>query len=80
MIIYDKRIGHISGSDSQFGKSWGDGTYYYSNLTHVSGWAGWRRVWREHCLNKNKYDLFNQLDYLSNYLSRSIPISLEQAH
>lgn len=58
---HDERIGHISGSNYQFGKNRGDGTYYYSNLTHVSGWAGWRRVWQEHCLNENKYDLFNQL-------------------
>lgn len=33
----DERIGHISGSNYQFGKNRGDGTYYYSNLTHVSG-------------------------------------------
>ena len=67
----DERIGHISGSNYQFGKNRGDGTYYYSNLTHVSGWAGWRRVWQEHCLNENKYDLFNQLDYLSNLPSHA---------
>lgn len=67
----DERIGHISGSNYQFGKNRGDGTYYYSNLTYVSGWAGWRRVWQEHCLNENKYDLFNQLDYLSNLPSHA---------
>ena len=57
----------ISGSNYQFGKNRGDGTYYYSNLTHVSGWAGWRRVWQEHCLN----EIFNQLNYLSNLPSHA---------
>ena len=42
-------------------------SYYYSNLTHVSGWAGWRRVWQEHCLN----EIFNQLNYLSNLPSHA---------
>lgn len=68
---HDERIGHISGSNYQFGKNRGDGTFYYSNLTHVSGWAGWRRVWQEHCLHENKYDLFKQLDYLSNLPSHA---------
>lgn len=68
---HDERIGHISGSNYQFGKNRGDGTFYYSNLTHVSGWAGWRRVWQEHCLHENKYDLFKQLDYLSNLPSHT---------
>lgn len=67
----DERIGHISGSNYQFGKKRGDGTYYFSNLTHVGGWASWRRVWKEHSLHDNNYDLFKQLDYLSNLPSHA---------
>ncbi|QJD95855.1 nucleotide-diphospho-sugar transferase [Mucilaginibacter robiniae] len=45
---YDTRIRHIGGANLQQGKIWGDGSYYYSNLTHVWGWAGWRRVWEQY--------------------------------
>lgn len=66
----DERIGHIAGSNYQFGKKRGDGTYYFSNLTHLGGWAGWRRVWKNvHC-DKN-YPLFGRLNYLSNLPSHA---------
>lgn len=44
----DDRIRHISGCNLQFKKTWGTGSYYFSNLTHVWGWASWRRVWKEY--------------------------------
>ena len=31
----DDRIGHITGGNYQFGETRGDGSYYFSNLTHV---------------------------------------------
>ena len=44
----NERVGHISGSNFQKGRSRGDGDYYFSSLTHnVWGWAGWRRVWKD---------------------------------
>lgn len=39
----DERIGHISGSNDQGGLKRGDGSYYFSSLTGIWGWAGWRR-------------------------------------
>lgn len=66
----DDRIGHITGSNFQFGIQRGDGSYYFSNLTHVGGWAGWRRIWR----NQNKvydYKQFEKFDYLSNLPSHA---------
>lgn len=68
----DERIGHITGGNYQFGKKRGDGTYYFSHLTHVWGWASWRRVWQHHRLQGNNYELFEQLDYLS-YLPSHAP-------
>lgn len=62
----DERIGHISGGNYLFGNNRGDGSYYFSNLTHVGGWAGWRRVWQSLCLSNNNFGLFERLDYLSN--------------
>ena len=53
---YDTRIRHISGCNLQQGKEWGDGSYYFSNRTHVWGWAAWRRVWQDFEVTLHKYD------------------------
>ena len=53
---HDTRIRHITGCNLQFGKKWGDGSYYFSNRTHVWGWASWRRVWDDYDLSLEKYD------------------------
>ncbi|WCT12739.1 nucleotide-diphospho-sugar transferase [Mucilaginibacter jinjuensis] len=45
---FDTRIRHIGGSNLQQGKQWGEASYYCSNLTHVWGWASWRRVWQQY--------------------------------
>ncbi|MBE7176196.1 MAG: nucleotide-diphospho-sugar transferase [Mucilaginibacter polytrichastri] len=41
----DTRIRHICGCNLQHGQKRGDASYYFSRLTHVWGWASWRRVW-----------------------------------
>ena len=52
---HDTRIRHITGCNLQFGKKWGNSSYYFSNRTHVWGWASWRRVWDDYDLNLDKY-------------------------
>jgi len=52
---FDTRIRHITGCNLQFGKKWGEASYYFSNRTHVWGWASWRRVWDDYDLNMEKY-------------------------
>jgi hypothetical protein len=52
---YDTRIRHITGCNLQFGKKWGNGSYYFSNRVHVWGWASWRRVWDDYDLGLDKY-------------------------
>jgi len=42
----DQRIMHISGDNFQDGISRGDGSYYFSQISHVWGWAAWRRAWK----------------------------------
>ena len=54
----DDRIGHISGSNFQLGNIRGEGTYYFSNLTHVWGWAGWRRVWKDYDVDMKLFPEF----------------------
>lgn len=55
----DDRIAHISGSNFQDGHNRGDGSYYFSALTHVWGWASWRRAWKDYDF---KISTFPKLD------------------
>lgn len=43
----DKRIGCISGDNFQFGRSYGNDSYYFSKYVHVWGWASWRDRWQD---------------------------------
>jgi len=52
---HDTRIRHVTGCNLQFGKKWGNGSYYFSNRTHVWGWASWRRAWDDYDINLDKY-------------------------
>jgi hypothetical protein len=52
----DTRIRHISGCNLQMGKKWGGGTYYFSNRTHIWGWASWKRAWEDYDKNLKKYN------------------------
>lgn len=45
---YDERIMHIGGNNFQFGKKRDSGDYYYSILSHIWGWASWRRAWQHY--------------------------------
>jgi hypothetical protein len=36
---------HIGGANFQDAQIRGDGSYYFSKIAHVWGWAGWRRAW-----------------------------------
>ncbi|MCO5935621.1 nucleotide-diphospho-sugar transferase [Mucilaginibacter sp. RB4R14] len=53
----DTRIRHIGGANLQLGKQWGNASYYYSNMTHVWGWAGWRRVWNDYDKELLRYEV-----------------------
>jgi hypothetical protein len=52
---HDTRIRHVGGCNLQMGQKWGDASYYFSNMTHVWGWAGWRRVWKEYDKELSRY-------------------------
>jgi hypothetical protein len=41
----NSEVMHISGTNFQFGKKWGEGDYYFSYYPHIWGWATWRRAW-----------------------------------
>ena len=42
------KIMHISGANYQFGKKYGNASYYFSNYPHIWGWASWRRAWKHY--------------------------------
>ncbi len=48
---FDELVSHIAGSNFQDGIKRGNSTYYFSRLTHVWGWASWRRVWKNYDVN-----------------------------
>jgi len=52
----DKSVMHIGGVNFQDGIKRGTGSYYFSNLSHVWGWATWRDRWEKY-LSPDEIDL-----------------------
>lgn len=53
---HEDRIKMISGNNFQRGKWRGDGSYYFSKITHSWGWATWKRAWREYDFDLSSID------------------------
>lgn len=62
MYRYDSRIRHITGCNLQNGKKWTLETYYFSNNTHVWGWASWRRAWKDYNVELENYKI-DEIEY-----------------
>lgn len=43
-----EKVKMISGDNFQFGKKYGEASYYFSRFPHIWGWATWRRSWKEY--------------------------------
>jgi hypothetical protein len=71
---HDTRIRHITGCNLQQGRKWGNSTYYFSNRTHVWGWASWRRVWKDYDKNLNQYNSHEISEKIQNIYSDSIVV------
>lgn len=56
----DERIMHISGDNFQFGKTIGDGSYYFSKITHIWGFATWKRAWKYYDVDMKLYPEFKK--------------------
>ncbi|MBK9329824.1 MAG: nucleotide-diphospho-sugar transferase [Sphingobacteriales bacterium] len=54
----DEWVMHISGNNFQLGRQIGDGSYYFSQIAHIWGWATWRRVWNQFSFNLNNLETF----------------------
>jgi hypothetical protein len=68
----DPKIMHIGGANFQFGKKHGEGSYYFSNNTHVWGWASWRRAWNLYDVNMNNFPEFRKEKRIKKVFSNKI--------
>lgn len=69
----DQRVMHISGSNFQFGRSVGDGSYYYSRVINVWGWATWKRAWQHFDYEMKLFPKFHKYNTISHiYTAKGI--------
>jgi hypothetical protein len=69
---FDTRIRHIGGVNLQLGTKWGEASTYFTNNTHVWGWASWRRVWNDYDKDLKMYHEDEVGDQLANIFSNSL--------
>ncbi len=70
MLAYHKdtaNVTHIGGANFQRGKSRGGGSYYYSRLVHVWGWASWRRAWQAYDVDIRSWPCLREKDWSSEF-------------
>jgi hypothetical protein len=51
----DDRVMMISGDNFQQGRRVGEGGYYFSAITHIWGWATWRRAWKQYDVRMSRW-------------------------
>ena len=56
----DMRIWHISGNNFQWGNKRGEGDYYFSNYTHIWGWATWADRWQHYDVDMKNFEDFKR--------------------
>lgn len=66
----DEKIMHINGSNFQYGKTWGNGSYYFSSYPHSWGWATWKRAWKNYDHNLSSFPEFNKNKIIDNILTK----------
>ncbi|MEI6947303.1 hypothetical protein V9K67_08920 [Paraflavisolibacter sp. H34] len=55
---HNDSVMHISGVNFQDGNQRGAGTYYFSRICHVWGWASWRRAWEKYDIEMTGLETF----------------------
>ena len=63
---YDTRIMHIGGSNFQDGIIRSNGSYYFSKISHVWGWATWKRAWNKYDVSVSSLPEFIQQNIIKN--------------
>lgn len=54
------KVKMISGDNFQFGKKFGDASYYFSHFPLIWGWATWKRAWKEYDGDMKSYPDFKK--------------------
>jgi hypothetical protein len=62
---------HIAGSNHQFGNIRGTGSYYFSRIPNIWGWATWRRAWKLYDYDMRDFDEFKIRSDRGSYFSNS---------
>jgi hypothetical protein len=57
----------ITGNNFQDGQVRGDGSYYYSRLAHVWGWASWCRAWQHYDVDMQKWPSWKKTSEWRNF-------------
>jgi len=65
----DERIMHIGGFNYQDNIMRGTGSYYFSQLSHVWGWATWKRAWDVYDVDIRSYPQLLEQKLLSSVFS-----------
>jgi hypothetical protein len=64
----ETRVFMISGDNFQLGKKRTSDSYYFSQLTHIWGWASWRRAWRLYDSEMSQWAGMRDSDWLLHVL------------
>ena len=60
----DERVMMIGGVNFQSGWRRTDNSYYFSNYTHIWGWASWRRAWQHYDVTMSQWPFIRDYGYL----------------
>jgi hypothetical protein len=61
----EEKVMLISGDNFQNRNVRGEGSYYFSQYTHIWGWASWRRAWKHYDVNMESYPAFKSENRIS---------------
>lgn len=67
----DQRVMHINGINFQDGRTRGDGTFYFSILSNVWGWATWKRAWDRYDVNVHSFPKLKDGNFIVSLFSES---------
>ena len=71
----DKKVMLISGNNYQFGRTRGEGSYYFSRIPHTWGWATWKRAWQ-----KNDFQMRSYVDFKKNNGMKKVFSDINMQH
>jgi hypothetical protein len=57
---------HIGGCNYQSGNRQGEGSYFFSRLNHIWGWATWRRAWKFYDVGMETFPTFLSTNKIAN--------------